>query len=214
MIFTGAMRKRTQRLLILLFFISSGLLAQDPGIDRLIKGELKMTFPSIYFKHKSTDYAAMPYTADSCFKFMALHIKDINSLVIWRDSAETEQLTAMRIKKLKVGLDKYTPSEKIDIRTMGKEQKISRHTIDLTDNDEQIQYLLSLNSVFDISKTRSSRRKSKTHVELPRLGCKNCWQNGFHIKLRRQMRQARKTRIRQEKSKAQAYYMPFQEIKP
>lgn len=198
------MRKRT-RLLLLLLFIVTSLRAQDSGIDRLIKGELKMTFPSIYFKHKSTDYAAMPYTADSCFKFMAVHIKDINSLVIWRDSAETEELTTMRIKKLKMGLNKYTPSEKIDIKSMGKEQKISRHTIDITDNNEQIQHLLSLNSVFDISRTRFSKRKAKTHVELPRLRCIHCWKNGFHIKLRRQLRQAKKkTRIQQDQKSGAA----------
>ena len=192
------MRKQTISL-ILLFFIITGLCAQDPGIDRLIKGELKMTFPSIYFKHKSTDYAPMPYTADSCFKFMAHHIKDIQSLVIWRDSAETEELTSMRIKKLKTGLNKYTTSENIKIYSMGKEQKISRHTINMTDNREQIKYLLSLNSSFDVSKTRFSKRRVKTHVELPRLWCMNCWKNGFHIKIRRQLRRAKKQeRLRKE----------------
>ncbi|HEY0031327.1 MAG TPA: hypothetical protein VGC65_11250 [Bacteroidia bacterium] len=192
------MQKRIP-LLLLLISIVAGLRAQDPGIERLIKGELKMTFPSIYFKHMSTDYATMPYTADSCFKFIALHIKDIKSLLIWRDSLETEELTTMRIRKLKLDLNKYTPSKKITIHAMGSEQKISRHTIEMTNNKEQIHYLLSLNSAFDISKTRFSKKKSTNHIEHPRILCMNCWKNGFHIKIRQQLRRAKKNaRLKQE----------------
>ncbi len=51
------------RLTLLLFFVSSRLQAQEPEMDRLIQNEFKMTFPSIYFKHQSSEYAAMPYTA-------------------------------------------------------------------------------------------------------------------------------------------------------
>lgn len=154
-----------------------------------------MTFPSIYFKHNSTDYATMPYSVDSCFKYMALNIKDIYSFDIWRDSGETEELTNKRIEKLKLGLNKYTPSMKIDIHSMGEEQKISRRTVDRGIDHEHIEYLLSLNSVFDISKTRFRHKKkwkNLSHEKLPRLWCLACWKHGFHIEYRRNMRQARK----------------------
>ena len=49
--------------------------------------ELKMTYPSIYFVLNSTEYAVMPYTVDSCFKYIAANIKYLNSIVIWRDSS-------------------------------------------------------------------------------------------------------------------------------
>lgn len=145
-----------------------------------MQGELKMTFPSIYFKHNSTDYAAMPYTVDSCFKFIAAHFKDnINNLVIWRDSTETETLTNERIEKLKLGLRKYIPSGKIEIHSMGNQQKVSRKTINMTNDSTKIQYLLSLNSVFDISKTGfppATPKKKKVRRKLIWTG----WKHGFH----------------------------------
>lgn len=72
---------------------------------------------------------------------------------MWRDSTETEQLTKNRIKKLRTDLNKFTPSSKIHFDNMGEVQKVSRHTIDKSLSPEQIQYLLSLNSVLDISGT-------------------------------------------------------------
>jgi hypothetical protein len=160
-------------------------------------GELKMTFPGIYFEHNSIDYAAMPYTVDSSFKYMALHVKDIYSFVIWRDSSETEDLSNKRIIKLKLDLNKYTPSNRIDIRSMGVEQKISRRTIDKAVDSTHFEYLLSLNSVFDISKTRfliKKKWKYKSHIELPRLWCLSCWRHGFHIKERKRIRAAKRAK--------------------
>lgn len=127
--------------------------AQTAEIDRLVDSEFKMTFPSIYFKNNSTEYSAMPYTVDSCFKYIAKNKKNLNSYPMWRDSTETEQLTKNRIKKLRTDLNKFTPSSKIHFDNMGEVQKVSRHTIDKSLSPEQIQYLLSLNSVLDISGT-------------------------------------------------------------
>lgn len=161
--------------LTILLFIATGLQGQESEIDRLIKSELKMTFPSIYFKHGSTDFAPMPYPADSCFKFIANHFKDnINSLVIWRDTLENEELTNKRIEKLKDSLRKYIKHEKIKIHSMGNEQKVSRRTIATTSDSSKIKYLITLNSVFDISKTRPGNEASvKSHKkwQLP------CWLN-------------------------------------
>lgn len=155
-----------------------------------------MTFPSIYFKNNSTEYAPMPYSADSCFKYIAANLDDIVSYTIWRDSLETDALTKKRIKKLKAGLGKFTPANQIEIQSMGKEQKISRITIDKAVNKKQVQYLLSLNSVFDISKTAGARKKWKyrNHIEAPRPWCWSCWKNGFHIKRRMQMKKARRSK--------------------
>lgn len=177
---------RLPRLLFILLVSAAKLQAQGSDIDRLIAGELKMTYPSIYFRHNSTEYAAMSYTADSCFKYIAKHIRDINNLVIWRDSAETDELSNKRIKKLKSDLAKYT-QVKIDIHPMGDKQKISRHTIALCENERQVQYLLSLNSSFDISRTRFAPKVKKNHIERPRIWCADCWKSGFHIKDRRRM---------------------------
>jgi hypothetical protein len=168
------------KLILIILFISTGLKGQDTEIEtRLSIGELKMNFPSIYFKHNSIDYATMPYTVDSCFKYIALHINDINDFVIWRDSLESERLTNQRIKKLKTGLNKHKETRNIYIESMGKVQKISRQTINKGNNNEQTQYLLSLNSVFDIAKTHFLSEKSSRqgHVNHPRLWCLNCWRN-------------------------------------
>lgn len=162
--------------LLLLLLITSKAEAQDSEIDRLMQGELKMTFPSVYFRHGTTDYAVMPYTVDSCFRHIAQRFKDnYNCLVIWRDSTETEELTKERIEKLKRGLRKYLRSEKINIRSMGNAQKISRQTISMTSDSAKVQYLLSLNSVFDISKTHFPPEKKKKR-RLVWTG----WKHGFH----------------------------------
>jgi hypothetical protein len=143
------------KLTITFLCVAYRLLGQETEIDRLIAGEFKMTFPSIYFKHNSTDYATMPYSVDSCFKYIALNFdKTVNSLVIWRDSVETETLTNKRIKKLKAGLHKYMRDNNAEIQSMENNQKISRQTISMTSDKTKINYLLTLNSVFDISKTR------------------------------------------------------------
>lgn len=153
---------------------------QEAEIDRLIANELKMRFPAIYFKNNSVDFATMPYSADSCFKYIALNFdKSVNSLVIWRDSSETEALTNRRIVKLKAGLRKYMRDNTLVIQSMGSSQKVSRHTIGLTSDKAKIEYLLSLNSVFDISKTRippKEPQKKKSRRRLVWTG----WKTGFH----------------------------------
>lgn len=53
--------------IVVFLFFSFEIQGQDSEIDRLIDSELKTTFPSIHFKHNSTDYITMPYTVDSCF---------------------------------------------------------------------------------------------------------------------------------------------------
>ena len=176
--FVGQKSMRTfAKLTIVLLYLATGLRGQDSEIDRLIESEFKMTFPSIYFKHNSTDYAPMPYKIDSCFKHIALNYnKDINSLVIWRDSTETEALTDKRIKKLRSGLRKYLRNDAIEIISMEQAQKISRRTINMTSDKVKIDYLLSLNSVFDISKTRVPPKKKKGRRRLVWTG----WKTGFH----------------------------------
>lgn len=195
------MRKHTIILFLFLLIIATGAHAQNSEIEtRINNGELKMSFPSVYFKHKSTEYAKMPYTVDSCFKYIALHFEDnINSLVIWRDSSETEVLTNARIQKLKAGLGKYIPARKINIHSMGAEQKVSSYTISKSINNEQRQYLLSLNSVFDISKTYyTPKKRSSSHVESPRLFCWNCIISGYHIKERRKIRKMEQLKMQQK----------------
>lgn len=161
-----------------------------------------MTFPSIYFRHNSTDYAPMPYSPDSCFKDIALHFDEtLNSLVIWRDSTEKEGLTLQRIKKLKTSLKKYIRGQKIEIYSMGDEQKISRQTIDRTKDNTKRAYLLSLNSVFDISKTRISKKvKYTNHVMRPRISCWSCWIHGFHLGTRWKLKKIEKRKNSRDKS--------------
>lgn len=170
--------------LLVLLLISGKFSAQNSEINRRMEGELQMTFPSIYFKHQSTNYAPMPYTADSCLKYIALHIKDIHDFVLWRDSLEPEKLSRERIKKLTDGLNKYLPGSKVLILSMGKEQKISRHTLQQTTDEKQLNYLLSLNSVFDIAKIRFPKEKTlsvKSHILRPKIWCWGCWKSGFHM---------------------------------
>lgn len=171
-------------LTIIFLFISTIIRGQDSEIDRLIAGELKMTFPSIYFKHNTTDYAAIPYSVDSCFKYISSRYdENINSLVIWRDTAETEDLTIKRIKKLKSAFKKHLQTNEFEIYSMGNEQKVSRQTIKMTSDSSKIKYLLTLNSVFDISKTRRPIRlsPSQSHIMRPRFFCWNCLIHGYHL---------------------------------
>lgn len=171
------------KLLLIILFIPARLDAQEHEIDRLITGELKMTFPSIYFKHNSTEYADMPYRVDSCFKHIAFNYdKDLNSLVIWRDSMETEELTNRRIKKLNSELRKYIKGTVVEIYSMKQKQKISRRTINMTSNEAKIDYLLTLNSVCDMSKTRMAHKtikRKKERKSIPHLVWTG-WRTGFH----------------------------------
>lgn len=181
--------QRASSILFILFFYTQSLLAQNLELEKLLEGELKMTYPSIYFKHNSDEYYPTSYTVDSCFKYIAGHIKHLNSIVIWRDSSETEFLTNARIKKLKHDLNKYTPSGNIDIESMGNEQKISQRTIKKATNDEQFQHLLSFNSVLDVSGAIRHRKKWKrTHVE-GRIFCIECWQRGVFFQKKAKKKQ-------------------------
>ncbi len=162
------------------------------------EGELRMTFPSIYFKHNSTEYADMPYPVDSCFIFIQKNIKDIKSYVVWRDSGETEQLSGQRMKKIRAGLSKYTKAQ-IKVLSMGKEQKISRYTINHNTKHSRL-YLLSLNSVFDVYTTKTRKEmKMSTHIQRPRIWCWGCISSGFHFKARKSMKKMKK--MREAKSK-------------
>jgi hypothetical protein len=136
-----------RQILFLLLVSANWLCGQNVSVEK----ELEMNFPGIYFKHNSTDYAAMPYTADSCLNYILLHIKDINDLVMWRDTLETNKLTTHRIKKIKNELRKHKLTRNIHIESMGTQQKVSRRTIEMNNDSAQINYLLSLNSVFDVS---------------------------------------------------------------
>jgi hypothetical protein len=169
-----AKSRRTYRLLFLFIYFYSHFRAQNQEIGtRLNNGELKMNFPGIYFKHNSAEYAQMPYSVDSCFIYIAKHFEDLKSYVLWRDSLETEHLTSKRIHKLQQSMKTYTAIGSVHIQSMGKAQKLSRRTLNLAANSKQSQFLLSLNSVFEVSGTlppASSKRK------------KFCWFCFFHLK--------------------------------
>lgn len=153
--------------------LATAVFCQNKEIDDLTGRELKMTFPSVYFKNNSTEYAEMPQKADSILHFIALHKKEIKSYVIWRDSTETEELTSKRVAKLKQSLARYKAGN-INIQSMGNAQKISRYTINKAEGPEQNQYLLSLNSVFEVARTRTPNKiAAKRHkiFDLP------CWMN-------------------------------------
>lgn len=168
------------KFIIAFLFTAAGLRAQDSEIDRLIAGELKMTFPSIYFRHNSADYAAMPYVVDSCFRYIAANIKKLNSYAIWRDSTEKERMTYFRIKKLRADLKPYLSSGQIRFQSMGPAQKISRRTIEKSTDEMQTQYLLSLNCVLDVSGAIKNEGKEKRQRHrLPRLVWCG-WAHGFH----------------------------------
>lgn len=187
------MPKRCKLLQVLLIF-TTFLSAQENEIDRLIANEFKMTFPSIYFKNKSTEYAHMPYSVDSCIKHIASNFnKSTNSLVMWRDSLETEALTLKRIQKIKSTLKKQLKTSKIEIFSMNTEQKITRYTIKKTKDTIKTKYLLTLNSVFEISKCIiNAKVKSTNHIMNPKINCWGCWKNAFHWRTRMKLRRMEK----------------------
>ncbi len=166
--------------------------AQSSDLDHRMENELQMNFPGIYFKHNSTDYAKMPYTVDSALKWIAKNFDDnINSLVMWHDSAESDFLINRRMQKIKFALRQYTKSTAYEIYVMGHEQKIARHTIQQANNDERKEYLLSLNSVFEVSKSKiTSTVKYTGHILKPSIFCWGCWKSGFHWRTRMKMRKA------------------------
>lgn len=176
-------------------FFSYSAKAQEEEIDYLIQNELKMTFPSIYFKHNSLSYAPMPYSVDSCLKYIALNINDISDLVIWQDSSETEVLVKERMRKIRRAFKRYKETRNITIIPIQKKQKIASSTISKTTDESKVQYLLSLNSVFEISKTRISPERKwwqrRTHKE-GRYLCYACWQRGAFNKENRQKNKRKK----------------------
>jgi hypothetical protein len=190
------------RFLIFLFLLlfACCFQAQENEIDRLMESELKMTFPSIYFKNLSADYATMPYTADSCFKYIAKNKNDIHSLVLWRHATENDQLTLNRARKIETELKKFMP-EKMEIISMGTAQKISQKTIKEASDSLQTQYLLSMNSVLDVPKTKNGGRKARkfrNHIESPRLFCWGCISHCFHVIPRHKLKKARRMRKKRE----------------
>jgi hypothetical protein len=183
-------------LIFLNYFFSK---AQDGHIGRLIDGELRMTFPSIYFKHNSTEYADMPYSVDSCYKYIVKNAKDISDYAIWRDSSETEALTGQRIKKINSEFRKYKLKGKIIIENMHEAQKISQYTINLSKTQTQTPQLLCLNSAFEIAQTHLTEQdKQLNHILHPRIWCWSCLISFGHLDKR--SRNIRKTyRMAQEK---------------
>lgn len=178
--------------------------AQNNSENHLPSRELVMTFPSIYFQHNSTQYADMPYKVDSCLKYIASRFNEnINSLVIWRDSTESEKITEARIKKLKPELKKYIKDGKFEIVSMNDAQKISQYTIQNINNKTQANYLTTLNSCFDFSKTKIPNITKQSHVIRPKIWCKDCWKNGFHMdkKSRTLRKMARKNKTEKSKSR-------------
>jgi hypothetical protein len=171
---------KSAKALMPFLIVATCLHGQNSDIDRLVGAELKMTFPSIYFDHNSTEFADMPYTADSCFRYMAAHIRDIKSFAVWRDSAEEEALTKKRMEILKAGLYKYAPAASPRIVAMGQAQKIAQRTIREGAGGRQQQYLRALNSVIDVVKTRDAAEKKagkRSHIDHPRVWCPRCWKN-------------------------------------
>lgn len=191
------MKKKACKILFLLLITVFTSYSQKKEIDKLAEGELKMTFPSVYFKNNSTEYAEMPQKADSILRFLAAHKKEIKSYVIWRDSTETEELTKKRIEKLKRSLAAYK-SGGINIQSMGNAQKISRYTINKAEDFGQNQYLLSLNSVFEVARTRlpnKTTKKKHRSFSLP------CWMNPNLDRSGRQHCKEEKRILRNQKEK-------------
>ncbi|MCE3278072.1 MAG: hypothetical protein K0S44_263 [Bacteroidetes bacterium] len=113
----------------------------------------------------------MPYSVDSCFKYIAANIKDLYSLDIYRDSSETEQLTQKRIKKLQADMRKYLPSGRLNIKSAGKAQKISQRTIYNGSDSTKIQNLLSLNNVFDVSGSLTKKKVKTKKLKKNKVHC-------------------------------------------
>lgn len=154
------------------------IFAQNKEIDRLIRSEFKMTYPSIYFKNQSAEFAPMQYSADSCFKYIAENMEYITSMVLWRDSSESDELVRLRIKTLKKGIRKYIRTHRIRIKVVNDAQKIPSRTIYTGTDSTQIRYLLSLNSVLDVSALKVIPPGKKSHAQKPRWWCRWCWARG------------------------------------
>lgn len=191
--------------IIIVFLLTTNFIgAQFNAATHLPSGELTMTFPSIYFQHHSTQFANMPYTVDSCLKYIASHFnKNINSLVIWRDSTESEKITNARIKKLKPELKKYIRDGKFEIVSMNDAQKISQHRIQNALNKTETDYFITLNNCFDFSKTKIPNNTQQSHIIRPKIWCKDCWKHGFHMdKKSRTLRKiARKNKSEKSKNR-------------
>lgn len=82
---------------------------------------------------------------------------------------------------LKTKLSNLLLVKEFEIHSAGNEQKVSRQTINMTADSSKVKYLLTLNSVFDISKTRRAFQTSQSHLLRPRLFCWNCIKNGYYL---------------------------------
>lgn len=166
------MQQRISQIILIFLICTLSLYGQKNSKQLSLNTDgLKMAYPNIYFKHNSIEYAEMPYSADSCFKYISSNIKDLYSLDIYRDSSETDQLTYKRIKKLNSDIRKYLPAGRLNIKSAGKAQKISQRSIYKDSDSTQIQYLLSMNSVFDVS---GSLMKKKRKMKKPKKNKKHC----------------------------------------
>jgi hypothetical protein len=112
-----------------------------------------MTYPNIYFKLNSTEYAKMPYSVDSVFKCIVTGIKNKGtlSLSIWRDSVETEQLSKKRIIKFKHDLNKYIDSDKIIIQLCPYSWQSTAEVLKKGQNPAMYkEYILTLSSMIEV----------------------------------------------------------------
>jgi hypothetical protein len=184
---------------IFLFILSTSLnlYSQPPEIS----DELKMTFPSIYFKNNSVEYAEMPYTTDSCFKYITGHKKEVGYMVVWHDPGEPDVIAIERLDKVKNEIAKYHPEGKIHFVIMSEESKLSKETIEKARTPEEKKYLLALNSVIDYSPSRINKNQGTyyNHIWYPRPWCLACWKHGFHTRQRKLLREAK--RIEEQKKR-------------
>ena len=102
------MTTRTFKILFLILISVTSLRGQS---------DQQMTFPNIYFKLNTADYAKMPYTVDSCLKFLVNNIKAKGepNLAMFRDTVETDLLCKRRIKRFKYDLNKYMAADNLKI---------------------------------------------------------------------------------------------------
>lgn len=186
--------------LILFLFSEFQVNAQTADIP----GEQKMTFPSVYFRSNSVEYAEMPYTADSCYKYIAGHKKnEIGYLIVWHDPSEPDVIASQRLDKVKAEIAKYHPAGKIRIVFMNEGNKISKETLEKARTTDEKKYLLMLNTSIDYSPTRTNKNQGTyyNHIWYPRPWCLACWRHGFHIRERKLLREARRIEERKERQR-------------
>ena len=120
-------------------FYSKSLFSQDKA----------MVYPTLYFKHKSIEYAEMPYSADSALRYFKG--KTIDVIPIFRDSNETNKLSIKRAEKVKIDISKYTSTNNVKIQNVGAiAPKVYQFEIKKMKNKKTKKILQSLNSRVEI----------------------------------------------------------------